>query len=119
MAPPELSLRYMSSTATASFRSTRATDARQAVIRITEIAEAIDLVDVSRNDVADVEEAIAKGAHSVAADRRAQPEADRLVRAAGLDSVLDHCVKIEHARIFGGLHWAGVNTGIVSARRPV
>jgi uncharacterized protein len=27
-------------------------------------------------------------------------------------------VKIEHARLFGGLGWAGVNTGIVSARRP-
>jgi predicted CoA-binding protein len=46
-------------------------------------------------------------------------EADRLVRAAGLDSVLDRCVKIEHARLFGGLHWAGVNTRVISARRPV
>jgi hypothetical protein len=26
-------------------------------------------------------------------------------------------VKIEHARLFGGLHWAGVNTGVISARR--
>jgi predicted CoA-binding protein len=46
-------------------------------------------------------------------------EADALVRAAGLDSVMDRCVKIEHARLFGGLHWAGVNTRVVSARRPV
>jgi predicted CoA-binding protein len=46
-------------------------------------------------------------------------EADALVRAAGLDSVMDRCMKIEHARLFGGLHWAGVNTGVVSARRPV
>ena len=38
-------------------------------------------------------------------------------RAAGLDVVMDRCVKIEHARLFGGLHWAGVNTGVVSARR--
>jgi predicted CoA-binding protein len=37
---------------------------------------------------------------------------------AGLDVVMDHCVKIEHARILGGLNWAGVNTGIISARRP-
>ena len=44
-------------------------------------------------------------------------EADALVRAAGLDSVMDRCVKIEHARVFGGLHWIGVNTGIVSATR--
>ena len=46
-------------------------------------------------------------------------EADALARSAGLDSVLDRCVKIEHARLFGGLHWAGVNTRVISARRPV
>ena len=45
-------------------------------------------------------------------------EADALARAAGLDSVMDRCVKIEHARLFGGLHWAGVNTRVISARRP-
>ena len=44
-------------------------------------------------------------------------EAARLAEAAGLDAVMDRCVKIEHARLFGGLHWAGVNTGVVSARR--
>ena len=46
-------------------------------------------------------------------------EADALARGAGLDSVLDRCVKIEHARLFGGLNWAGVNTGVVSAKRPI
>ena len=46
-------------------------------------------------------------------------EADALARGAGLDSVMDRCVKIEHARLFGGLHWAGVNTRVISARRPV
>jgi predicted CoA-binding protein len=46
-------------------------------------------------------------------------EADALVRTAGLDSVMDRCVKIEQARLFGGLHWAGVNTRVISARRPV
>ncbi len=45
-------------------------------------------------------------------------EADRLARAAGLDSVMDRCVKIEHARLFGGLNWAGVNTRVISAKRP-
>jgi hypothetical protein len=35
-----------------------------------------------------------------------------------MDSVMDRCVKIEHARLFGGLHWAGVNTRVISARRP-
>ena len=31
---------------------------------------------------------------------------------------MDRCVKIEHARLFGGLNWAGVNTRVISARRP-
>ena len=38
---------------------------------------------------------------------------------AGLDVVMNRCVKIEHARIMGGLNWAGVNTGVISSRRPV
>jgi len=45
-------------------------------------------------------------------------EAAETARAAGLDVVVDRCVKIEHARLFGGLNWAGVNTKIVSAKRP-
>ena len=44
-------------------------------------------------------------------------EAAQIALDAGLDVVMDHCVKIEHARILGGLNWAGVNTGVISARR--
>ena len=39
-------------------------------------------------------------------------------RKAGLDVVMDRCMKIEYARLFGGLNWAGVNTGVISAKRP-
>jgi predicted CoA-binding protein len=45
-------------------------------------------------------------------------EAAAIADAAGLDVVQDRCMKIEHARIMGGLNWAGVNTGVISARRP-
>ena len=45
-------------------------------------------------------------------------EAARIALAGGLDVVMNRCVKIEHARIMGGLNWAGVNTGVISARRP-
>lgn len=38
--------------------------------------------------------------------------------AAGLEVVMDRCIKIEHGRLFGGLNWAGVNTKIISAKRP-
>ena len=37
---------------------------------------------------------------------------------AGLDVVMNRCVKIEHARILGGLNWAGVNTRVISSKRP-
>jgi len=46
-------------------------------------------------------------------------EAARIAGDAGLAVVMNRCVKIEHARLFGGLNWAGVNTGVISARRPV
>jgi uncharacterized protein len=46
-------------------------------------------------------------------------EAASIAAGAGLDVVFDHCVKIEHARIMGGLNWAGVNTGVISARRGI
>ena len=45
-------------------------------------------------------------------------EADRIATEAGMDSIWDRCVKIEHARLFGGLNWAGVNTKVISAQRP-
>lgn len=45
-------------------------------------------------------------------------EAVRLAEEAGLLCVVNRCVKIEHARLFGGLNWMGVNTRVVSARRP-
>jgi predicted CoA-binding protein len=45
-------------------------------------------------------------------------EAARLASDAGLDVVMNRCVKIEYARLMGGLNWAGVNTGVISARRP-
>ena len=45
-------------------------------------------------------------------------EAAEKARNAGLDVVMDRCVKIEHARLFGGLNWAGVNTKVISSKRP-
>jgi hypothetical protein len=38
--------------------------------------------------------------------------------AAGLQVIQNRCVKIEHARLFGGLGWAGVDTRVISAKRP-
>jgi len=45
-------------------------------------------------------------------------EAAKIATDAGLDVVMNRCVKIERARLLGGLNWAGVNTGVISAKRP-
>ncbi|MAW34195.1 MAG: CoA-binding protein [Proteobacteria bacterium] len=45
--------------------------------------------------------------------------AAKKITDAGMDCVQNRCVKIEHARIFGGLNWIGVNTKIISAKRLV
>jgi predicted CoA-binding protein len=45
-------------------------------------------------------------------------EAAQKARAAGLEVVMDRCMKIEYARLFGGLNTIGVNTGVISAQRP-
>ncbi len=43
-------------------------------------------------------------------------EAARRCAAAGLEVVMDRCLKIEHARFHGGLHLAGFDTGVISSR---
>ena len=87
------------------------------------IPRPVGIVDVFRRAEAVpaiTEEAIAIGAkvlwlqlgivHEAAAAR---------ARAAGLDVVQNRCVKIEHARFFGGLNLVGMNTGVVTSRRAV
>lgn len=46
-------------------------------------------------------------------------EAARLAREAGLEVVMDRCMKIEYARLFGGLNFLGIDTGVISAKRPL
>ena len=46
-------------------------------------------------------------------------EAAQKARDAGLEVVMDRCMKIEYARLFGGLNSIGVNTGVISAKRPL
>jgi uncharacterized protein len=44
-------------------------------------------------------------------------EVARRAEAAGLEVVMDRCLKVEHARFHGGLHIAGFDTGVISSRR--
>jgi predicted CoA-binding protein len=82
----------------------------------------IDLVDCFRKaqDIGPLaEQAIAIGARCLWMQLGVvNPAARDRAHAAGLDVVMDRCVKIEHGRLFGGLNWAGVNTRIVSSKRP-
>ena len=88
-----------------------------------DISFAIDIVDVFRNteDVLPIaQQAVQIGAHCLWQQIGVENlEADQLVRAAGLDSVMNRCVKIEHARLFGGLNWVGVDTKVISAKRAI
>jgi predicted CoA-binding protein len=87
-----------------------------------ESAEKIGIVDIFRKsqDVMPVAEAaIEVGARVLWQQLGVRNEAAaEKARAAGLQTVMDRCVKIEHARLFGGLGWVGVNTGLISAKRP-
>jgi predicted CoA-binding protein len=91
--------------------------------RLEDIGLPVDIVDVFRRteDVMPIaDSAIAIGAKCLWQQLGVKNlQADAKARAAGLDSVMDRCVKIEHARLFGGLHWAGVDTRVISARRPL
>jgi len=82
----------------------------------------IDMVDCFRKseDIPPIaDEAIAIGAKCLWLQLGISNEAaEAKALAAGLDVVVNRCVKIEHARLFGGLNWVGVNTKVISARRP-
>jgi predicted CoA-binding protein len=85
------------------------------------IPEKVDIVQVFR-PVAEVpgivEDAIAIGAKAVWMQLRIidLASADKAM-AAGLQAVVDRCIKMEHGRYAGALHWAGMNTEVVSAKR--
>ncbi len=86
------------------------------------IPEPVDIVDLfQRADrvMPFVEDAIEIGAKCVWMQLEiVNEEAAAVARAAGLEVVMDRCIKIEYARLFGGLNTAGVNTGVISAQRP-
>lgn len=91
------------------------------VATLEDLTEPVDIVDVFRRseDVMPLaRSAVALGAKCLWQQLGVRnEEAAALAAQAGLTSVMDRCVKIEHARLFGGLNWAGVNTGVISARR--
>ena len=81
-----------------------------------------DVIDVFRRPselVAVVNEAIAIGARAIWFQYGVvNPDAIELAERAGMTVVVDRCLKIEHARFCGGLATAGMNSGVITSRRP-
>jgi uncharacterized protein len=94
---------------------------RRCYASLGEVPGPIEIVDIFRDPSAVpaiVEEAIAVGAKVIWMQLGVINEAAaERARRAGLEVVMDRCVKIEHARFFGGLSTIGLNTGVISAQK--
>jgi predicted CoA-binding protein len=92
---------------------------RRAYASLRDVPGPIEIVDIFREPAAVpdiVEDAIAWGAKVIWMQLGVINEkAAARAREAGLEVVMDRCVKIEHARFFGGLSTIGLNTGVISA----
>lgn len=79
-----------------------------------------DIVDVFRRPselVAVVRDAIAGGAKTIWFQYGVvNEEAINMADEAGLNVVVDRCMKVEHARFHGGLSTTGLNSGIITSR---
>jgi predicted CoA-binding protein len=92
-----------------------------AYARLSDIPFHVDVVDVFRASQfvpAIAEEAVAIGADAlwlqfgVISSQGAQ-----IAERGGLKVVMDRCMKVEHARHMGRMHWLGFNTGVVGSQR--
>lgn len=88
---------------------------------LSDIPEPVDVVDVFRAPryvPAIAEEAVKIGAKALWLQFGViSPEGAEIARRGGLQVVMDRCMKVEHARSVGRMHWYGLNTGTVSAQR--
>ena len=88
---------------------------------LTDIPFAVDVVDVFRSP--DAVPDIARDAARIGAKALwcqynvISLEGGEIAEQAGLRVVMDRCMKVEHARHLGRMHWLGFNTGRISARR--
>jgi predicted CoA-binding protein len=96
---------------------------RKSYASVREIPGGVDVVDIFREPAAVpgiVDEAIAAGAKVIWMQLGVIDEGSaEKARGAGLEVVMDRCMKIEHARFFGGLNTIGMNTAVITSRRRV
>ena len=88
---------------------------------LSDISEAIDVVNVFRQPSAVPEiarEAVSMGARCLWLQYNViSEEGAKIASDAGMDVVMDRCMKVEHARYLGRMHWLGFNTGRITAVR--
>jgi uncharacterized protein len=94
---------------------------RQSYPSLAAIPGGAEVVDIFREPAAVpaiVDEAIAIGAKVIWMQLGViHDQAAEKARAAGLEVVMDRCMKIEHARFFGGLNTLGMNTAVITSKR--
>ncbi|HLG95258.1 MAG TPA: CoA-binding protein [Bryobacteraceae bacterium] len=94
---------------------------RKCYASLAEVPDPIEIVDIFREPSAVpeiVDQAIARNAKVVWMQLGViHEEAAERARQAGLEVVMDRCIKIEHARFFGGLTTIGLNTGVISSQK--
>ena len=88
---------------------------------LSDISEAIDVVNVFRQPSAVpaiAREAVSMGARCLWLQYNViSEEGAKIASEAGMDVVMDRCMKVEHARYLGRMHWLGFNTGRITATR--
>jgi hypothetical protein len=86
-----------------------------------DVPEPVDVVNVFR--APDAVPGIARDAVAIGAKALwcqftvISPEGARIAEEGGLAVVMDRCLKVEHARYVGRMHWLGMNTGRITSRR--
>ena len=94
---------------------------RRSYASLLEVPGPIEIVDIFREPAAVpaiVGEAIQREAKVIWMQLGViHEEAAERARVAGLEVVMDRCIKIEHARFFGGLSTIGLNTGVISSQK--
>ncbi len=91
--------------------------------RVQDIPEPIDVVDCFRRpaEIPPLADAAIEVGAKVLWMQLGIVNEEAAVKAedAGLEVIMNRCMKIEFARMFGGLNFVGVDTKIISAKRPM